>query len=214
VRRFGAPWSADARFWRSFLENRSAETIETFHRNEARVEARVDLPETGDALLPSDRRVTAEKMHSAHVGPWYLSARRWLDATRENDATLKKKTREDAGRSSSEKKTPNESASEEMLASEETLASRGTCRALPSPAFRAYAPNGNFSRKNPGPIACVAFLAETARAPSIRAAAEAALALRTRDPSEPDLGEESLVGKIAWASVAEGVVVLHGFETV
>ena len=219
VRRFGAPWSADARFWRSFLENRenrSAETIETTHRVEieARVEARVDLPEMGDALIPSDRRVTAEKMHSAHVGPWYLSARRWLDATRENDATLKKKTREDAGRSSSEKKTPNESASEEMLASEETLASRGTCRALPSPAFRAYAPNGNFSRKNPGPIACVAFLAETARAPSIRAAAEAALALRTRDPSEPDLGEESLVGKIAWASVAEGVVVLHGFETV
>ena len=101
-----------------------------------------------------------------------------------------------------------------MLASKETLASRGVCRALPSPAFRAYAPNGNFSRKNPGPIACVAFLAETARAPSIRAAAEAALALRTRDPSEPNLGEESLVGKIAWASVAEGVVVLHGFETV
>ena len=93
VRRFGAPWSADARFWRSFLENRSAETIETTHRVEinARVEARVDLPETGDALLPSDRRVTAEKMHSAHVGPWYLSARRWLDATREDDATLKKK---------------------------------------------------------------------------------------------------------------------------
>ena len=84
MRRFGAPWSADARFWRSFLENRSAETIETTHRVEinARVEARVDLPETEDALLPSDRRVTAEKMHSAHVGPWCLSARRWLDATR------------------------------------------------------------------------------------------------------------------------------------
>ena len=158
-------------------------------------------------------------MHSAHVGPWYLSARRWLDATRENDATLKKKTREDAGRSSSEKKTPNESASEEMLASEETLASRGTCRALPSPAFRAYAPNGNFSRKHPGPTAFYAFLSEEGSkkangahprggAPSSRAAAGATAALRR------ELGEERLEGKIAWASVAEGVVVLHGFETV
>ena len=152
MRRFGAPWSADARFWRSFLENRRAETIETFHRNEinARVEARVDLPETGDALIPSDRRVTAEKMHSAHVGPWYLSARRWLDATREDDATLKKKTREDAGRSSSEKNSPNESASEAMLASEETLASRGRVVRFRRPRSARTRRTGTSRGKTPG----------------------------------------------------------------
>jgi hypothetical protein len=45
-------------------------------------------------------------------------------------------------------------------------------------------------------------------APSFRAAAAAAAALRR------EVGEAHLEGKVAWASVAGGVVVLHGFEDI
>ena len=99
VRRFGAPWSADARFSRSFSAKRetmetnettettskTTETIETSNRAGS-VETRMFAEaKAGDAARILDRCVSAEKMH-ARVGPWYLSARRWLDATNEKDA--------------------------------------------------------------------------------------------------------------------------------
>jgi hypothetical protein len=241
VRRFGAPWSADARFWRSFSAKRetiettetteTTETIETSNRAGSVVTRVFAETKAGDTRV-LDRCVSAEKMH-ARVGPWYLSARRWLDATKENDARRSSPNafaRSDASEGTGPDPDPGTpgtpgtclSKRDRYRSSIDATAtnvsvSRGALRlkrrTLPSPAFRAYAPNGNFSRKNPGPVACVAFLAEAARAPSIRAAAEAALALRMRDYSE--LGNsESLEGKIAWASVDGGVVVLHGFETV
>jgi hypothetical protein len=96
-----------------------------------------------------------------------------------------------------------------------------------SPAFRAYAPNGNFSKKNPGEPLFYVFLEQSGEnensikngatktkttfspsAPSFRAAAAAAAALRR------EVGEAHLEGKVAWASVAGGVVVLHGFEDI
>jgi hypothetical protein len=98
-----------------------------------------------------------------------------------------------------------------------------------SPAFRAYAPNGNFSKKNPGEPLFYVFLERRSEkehslkngatktktkttsspsAPSFRAAAAAAAALRR------EVGEAHLEGKVAWASVAGGVVVLHGFEDI
>ena len=242
VRRFGAPWSADARFWRSFSAKRetmetmetmetieTTETIETSNRAGSVVTRVFAEAKAGDARI-LDRCVSAEEMH-ARVGPWYLSARRWLDATKENDAR-RSSPNAFAGDASEgtgpdpdpgtpgtclSKRDRSYRSSIDASAMMNVSVSRGALRlkrrTLPSPAFRAYAPNGNFSRKNPGPVACVAFLAEAARAPSIRAAAEAALALRMRDYSE--LGNsESLEGKIAWASVDGGVVVLHGFETV
>ena len=91
-----------------------------------------------------------------------------------------------------------------------------------SPAFRAYAPNGNFSKKNPGEPLFYVFLERRSEkatktktkttsspsAPSFRAAAAAAAALRR------EVGEDHLEGKAAWASVAGGVVVLHGLEDI
>lgn len=233
VRRFGAPWSADARFWRSFSAKRetmetmetmetieTTETIETSNRAGS-VETRVFAEaKAGDARI-LDRCVSAEEMH-ARVGPWYLSARRWLDSTNEKDARRSSPNASagDASEGMGPEPDPGTCLSKRDRSSINASATNVSVspklrlkrHTLPSPAFRAYAPNGNFSRKNPGPVACVAFLAEAARAPSIRAAAEAALALRMRDYSET--GEESLEGKIAWASVDGGVVVLHGFETV
>ena len=251
VRRFGAPWSADARFWRSFFAKRetnetnettetmsnTTETIETSNRaggsvSNTRVFAKA--AKAGDARILDPTRVSAEKTH-ARVGPWYLSARRWLDATNEKVLRKSSSPNASAGEPPSEGTGPDPDPDPDIgitcltkrdRSSIDAIASRATNvsvspnklrlkrhTTLPSPAFRAYAPNGNFSRKNPGPVACVAFLAEAARAPSIRAAAEAALALRMRDYSE--LGfQESLEGKIAWASVDGGVVVTHGFETV
>ena len=248
VRRFGAPWSADARFWRSFsfsakretmetnetMETMSntTETIETSNRAGSVSNTRVfaKAAKAGDARVLDPTRVSAEKTH-ARVGPWYLSARRWLDATNEKDVLKRRSSpNASAGDAASEGTGPDPDPgtclTKRDRSSIDAIASRATNvsvspnklrlkrhTTLPSPAFRAYAPNGNFSRKNPGPVACVAFLAEAARAPSIRAAAEAALALRMRDYSE--LGfQESLEGKIAWASVDGGVVVTHGFETV
>ena len=250
VRRFGAPWSADARFWRSFFAKRetnetnettetmsnTTETIETSNRAGSVSNTRVFAKAAkagGDARILDPTRVSAEKTH-ARVGPWYLSARRWLDATNEKDVLKRRSSpNASAGEPPSEGTGPDPDPdigitclSKRDRSSIDTIASRATNvsvspnklrlkrrTTLPSPAFRAYAPNGNFSRKNPGPVACVAFLAEAARAPSIRAAAEAALEMRMRDYSE--LGfQESLEGKIAWASVDGGVVVTHGFETV
>ena len=242
VRRFGAPWSADARFWRSFFAKRetnetmsnTTETMETSNRAGSVSNTRVfaKAAKAGDARILDPTRVSAEKTH-ARVGPWYLSARRWLDATNEKDANRRSSPNASAGDAASEGTGPDPDPdigitclTKRDRSSIDAIASRATNvsvspnklrlkrhTTLPSPAFRAYAPNGNFSRKNPGPVACVAFLAEAARAPSIRAAAEAALEMRMRDYSE--LGfQESLEGKIAWASVDGGVVVTHGFETV
>ena len=157
---------------------------------------------------PNERSAPRAKEKETTLGPrrgWYPSAARWLAANAELTSPLG---------------TPREVHIPTVSHGKSGgfANSEASSHPAPVPAFRAHAPNGNFSRKHPGPTAFYAFLSEEGSkkangahprggAPSSRAAAGATAPLRR------ELGEERLEGKIAWASVADGVVVLHGFET-
>ena len=222
VRRFGAPWNAEwkndrsspKRFarntndhafyagagsvWREDANDTTCDTIKT---------------ETIDAIDETETHVYERNANRGSNPAWYPSARRWL--TPNADETAETARDENDFSAVGTKKRPTASASGRA----------SMCVA--SPAFRAYAPNGNFSKKNPGEPLFYVFLEKRSEnenslkngatktkmtsspsAPSFRAAAAAAAALRR------EVGEAHLEGKVAWASVAGGVVVLHGFEDI
>ena len=215
VRRFGAPWNAESKndhsspkrfarnksdhafyagagsVWRDDATDTTCDTIKT---------------ETIDEIDETETHVYERNANQSSNPAWYPSARRWLTPNADETA----ETARDEKKQVFSAKRPTASASEGRAS-----------MCVASPAFRAYAPNGNFSKKNPGEPLFYVFLERRSEkatktktkttsspsAPSFRAAAAAA-ALRR------EVGEAHLEGKAAWASVAGGVVVLHGFEDI
>ena len=215
VRRYGAPWNAEwkndhsspKRFarnkndhafyagagsvWRDDANDTTCDTIKT---------------ETIDEIDETETHIYERNANQGSNPAWYPSKRRWLTPNADETA----ETARDEKDFSAKRRRPTASASGRA----------SMCVA--SPAFRAYAPNGNFSKKNPGEPLFYVFLEQRSEkatktktkttsspsAPSFRAAAAAAAALRR------EVGEAHLEGKVAWASVAGGVVVLHGFEDI
>ena len=218
VRRYGAPWNAEwknnhsspKRFarnkndhafyagagsvWREDANDTTCDTIKT---------------ETNDEIDETETHIYERNANQSSNPAWYPSKRRWL--TPNADETAETARDEKDFSAVGTKKRPTASASEGRAS-----------MCVASPAFRAYAPNGNFSKKNPGEPLFYVFLEQSGEkatktktkttsspsAPSFRAAAAAAAALRR------EVGEAHLEGKVAWASVAGGVVVLHGFEDI
>ena len=222
VRRFGAPWNAESKndaspkrfarnksdhafyagagsVWRDDATDTTCDTIKT---------------ETIDEIDETETHVYERNANQSSNPAWYPSARRWLTPNADETA----ETARDEKKQVFSAKRPTASASEGRAS-----------MCVASPAFRAYAPNGNFSKKNPGEPLFYVFLERRSEkehslkngatktktkttsspsAPSFRAAAAAAAALRR------EVGEAHLEGKVAWASVAGGVVVLHGFEDI
>jgi hypothetical protein len=223
VRRYGAPWNAEwkndhsspKRFarnksdhafyagagsvWRDDANDTTCDTIKT---------------ETIDEIDETETHIYERNANQSSNPAWYPSKRRWLTPNADETA----ETARDEKDFSAKRRRPTASASEGRAS-----------MCVASPAFRAYAPNGNFSKKNPGEPLFYVFLERRSEkehslkngatktktkttsspsAPSFRAAAAAAAALRR------EVGEAHLEGKVAWASVAGGVVVLHGFEDI
>ena len=230
VRRYGAPWNAESKNEREKLLHKKKQNHHAFYAGagsvwrDAAARADEDEKDTETVVVASDtardtiqnETETTDARYDTNASPgsvpaWYPSARRWLSPSAGAAAGPGPgpgPARDETVFSAETKKRPTASAS-----------GRASAR-VASPAFRAYAPNGNFSKKNPGEPLFYAFLEQSGeeestkkktsetRAPSFRAAAAAAAALRR------EVGEDRLEGKVAWASVAGGVVVLHGFEDI
>ena len=229
VRRYGAPWNADSKNGEKLIHKKNHHAFYAGAGSvwrDAAARADEDEKDTETVVVASDtardtiqnETETTDARYDTNASPgsvpaWYPSARRWLSPSAGAAAGPGPgpgPARDETVFSAETKKRPTASAS-----------GRASAR-VASPAFRAYAPNGNFSKKNPGEPLFYAFLeqsgeeestkkktsANETRAPSFRAAAAAAAALRR------EVGEDRLEGKVAWASVAGGVVVLHGFEDI
>jgi hypothetical protein len=223
VRRYGAPWNAE---WKNdhsspkrFARNKSDHAFYTGAGSVWREDANDTTcdtikTETNDEIDETETHIYERNANQSSIPAWYPSKRRWLTPNADETA----ETARDEKVFSAKKKRPTASASEGRAP-----------MCVASPAFRAYAPNGNFSKKNPGEPLFYVFLERRSEkehslkngatktktkttsspsAPSFRAAAAAAAALRR------EVGEAHLEGKVAWASVAGGVVVLHGFEDI
>ena len=218
VRRYGAPWNAESKNGEKLLHKKNHHAFYAGAGSvwrDAAARADADEKDTETVVVASDtardtiqnEAETTDARYDTNASPglvpaWYPSARRWLSPSA-GAAAEPGPARDETVFSAETKKRPTASAS-----------GRASAR-VASPAFRAYAPNGNFSKKNPGEPLFYAFLEQSGeeessetRAPSFRAAAAAAVALRR------EVGEDRLEGKVAWASVAGGVVVLHGFEDI
>ena len=222
VRRFGAPWNAESKNDASpqrFARNKSDHACYTGAGSVWREDANDTTcdtikTETNDEIDETETHIYERNANQSSIPAWYPSKRRWLTPNADETA----ETARDEKVFSAKKKPPSASASEGRAS-----------MCVASPAFRAYAPNGNFSKKNPGEPLFYVFLERRSEkehslkngatktktkttsspsAPSFRAAAAAAAALRR------EVGEAHLEGKVAWASVAGGVVVLHGFEDI
>ena len=227
VRRYGAPWNAESvkKNGEKLLHKKNHHAFYAGAGSvwrDAAARADEDEKDTETVVVASDtdaRYDTNKNASPGSIPAWYPSARRWLSIPAGAAAgPARDETVFSFSASGTRVCVPETKKNKGPTAS---ASGRASAR-VASPAFRAYAPNGNFSKKNPGEPLFYAFLEQSGeeestkkktsenetRAPSFRAAAAAAAALRR------EVGEDRLEGKVAWASVAGGVVVLHGFEDI
>lgn len=200
VRRFGARWSLAAKNNSGRIDHSSATGQGAWSSEISQSDAVMHAVRVNVDNLPADDG-SAPMTEEATDGnlKWYPRATRWLGQNKNevwNNATLTPQT-------SNSRTDTNTSAA--------------------SPVFTVYSPTGQFSKKNPGPVdfyvfvRCVGFsekdsginLFAPTRPERDASLKKLRLFAHTNATEDPNMNR-----KIVWATVVDGVVVLHKFKDI
>ena len=131
---------------------------------------------------------------------WYPSAARWLGTGSRDSRTI----------------SPTLVPVEVVKQTGSTATTRSLVQSSLSgsnPLFAAFVPDGNtFSKKNPGAVSFYVFLKASENGDEAHRFVPSCHERRGAAKRLTALGEQNLETKIAWATVADGVVVLHRFN--